>query len=242
MTRAQQSSRPNRNRGILADEIEWNEYPRIIPGEYRAYCKWGKHYRDPGFSRWTCLLRWDALSADLLSVLACVPQWFALGERDKPYASRRGKYLPEWIRANGGPPVRKDRLSPNVFVRRFARVEIRDTDGPAPYSVVSRIIEWETGLPGHSISKSHSQARLSPTSAGSGACGQQLAVIKASALAGVEGAITPANTHRAGLPVSGSPVKGSSPFEQGRKQRIEYPPPQFIPNVINHLERGVTKP
>jgi hypothetical protein len=192
------------------DAIEWKDYPRIVPGEYRAYCKWGKHYRDPGFSRWTCLLRWDALTTDLVCVLACVPQWFALGARAKPQASRRGKYLPEWIRANGGPPARKDRLSPNVFLRRLARVEIRDSKGPAPYSVVHRIIEWETGAPGHSISKSHSQGRLTSSSADREACGERLADFEASALAGVEGEITPANTQGAGVPVSGSPVKGSS--------------------------------
>ena len=154
-----QQEGPARKRRADSDAIEWKDYPRIAPGEYRAYCKWGKQYRDPGFHCWRCLLRWDVLTEDLLRVLACVPLWFALGAGDKPHASRRGKYLPEWIRANGGPPARGDRLSPRVFVGRLARVEVGDTEGPAPYSVVRRIIEWETGLPGHSVSKSHSQGR-----------------------------------------------------------------------------------
>ena len=158
MIRAQQDG-PARKRRADSAAIEWKDYPRITPGEYRAYCKWGKQYRDPGFHGWRCLLRWDVLTEDLLRVLACVPLWFALGAGDKPHASRRGKYLPEWIRANGGPPVRGDRLSPKVFVGRLARVEVGDTEGPAPYSVVRRIIEWETGFPGHSVSKSHSQGR-----------------------------------------------------------------------------------
>ncbi len=140
-----------------SDAIEWKDYPRIAPGKYRAYCKWGKQYRDPGFRRWLCLLRWDVLTDDLLRVIASVPLWFPLGAGDKPHASRRGKYLPEWIRANGGPPARRDRLSPGVFLQRFARVEIGDTEGPAPYSVVRKIIEWETGCSGHSVNKSHSQ-------------------------------------------------------------------------------------
>jgi hypothetical protein len=148
-----------RNGRTDSDAIEWKDYPRIVPGEYSAYCKWGKQYRDPGFRRWLCLLRWDVLSEDLVRVIACVPQWFPLGSRDKPRASRRGKYLPEWIRANGGPPARRDRLSPGVFVHRMARVEIGDTEGPAPYSVVRRIVDWETGPPGHSVSKSTSQGR-----------------------------------------------------------------------------------
>jgi len=69
----------------------------------------------------------------------------------------------EWVRANGRPPSRGDRLSPRVFTRRMARVEVGDTDpekSPVPYSVVRRIVSWETGtFPGHSVSKSHSQGR-----------------------------------------------------------------------------------
>ena len=142
------------------DEIEWRAYARIPPGEYFANCYWAKRYRDPGMKRWTCLLRWDVLSGDLLNTIArCVPLWFALGDGDKPRASRRGKYLPEWVRANGGPPGRGDRLSPNVFTRRVARVEVGDTGSLIPYSVVKRIIHWETGPACHSVSKSTSQGR-----------------------------------------------------------------------------------
>ena len=192
---------------VNSDAIDWNDYPQIAPGEYRAYCKWGKQYRDPGFRRWLCLLRWDLLTDDLGRVIASVPQWFPLGSRDKPRASRRGKYFPEWIRANGGPPVRKDRLSPGVFVYRMARVEIGDTEGPAPYSVVRRIIEWETGSRGHSVSKSHSQGRpvLSPVE--SEAFERCLSHSGASALAGVEGEHTPAHTQGAGESETASPPK-----------------------------------
>jgi hypothetical protein len=143
--------------------IEWRECPRIQPGTYLAYCKWATRYRDPAFQRWTCLLIWDVLKDDLLTVIATIPWWLPLGTREKPWASRRGKYLPEWVRANGGPPVRGDRLSPRVFTRRMARVEVGDTDptkSPVPYSVVKKIVRWETGSgAGHSVSKSHSQGR-----------------------------------------------------------------------------------
>jgi hypothetical protein len=64
--------------------IEWKEYPRIPPGEYQAYCRWGKHYRDPGFHRWLCLLRWDVFADGLSHLIACVPQFFPLGGGDKP--------------------------------------------------------------------------------------------------------------------------------------------------------------
>jgi hypothetical protein len=144
-------------------EIEWRDYPRIQPGSYFAYCRFAKHYRDRGFRRWTCLLHFDVFSDDLLSSLGCVPCWLNLSDGEKPYARRRGKYFAEWIRANGIAPTRGDRLSPRVFVGRMARVEIGDTDptkSPAPYSVVRKILSWETGgVPGHSVIKSHSQGR-----------------------------------------------------------------------------------
>jgi len=108
-------------------------------------------------------MRWDVLKDDLLTVIATIPMWIPLGCREKPTASRRGNYLKEWVRANGEPPKRGDRLSPHVFTRRMARVEVGDTDpkkSPAPYSVVQRILSWETGaFPCHSVSKSHSQGR-----------------------------------------------------------------------------------
>jgi len=148
-----------------SDPIEWKDHPRIAPGEYRAYCSWGKQYWDRAFRGWRCMLRWEVLSDDLLRKIARLPMWFALGTGDKPCASRRGKYFPEWVRANGAPPLRNDRLSPIVFVHRMARVQAGDTEGPAPYSVIKRIIEWETGSPGHSVNKSTSQG--GPISTGS---------------------------------------------------------------------------
>jgi hypothetical protein len=152
---------PAGNRRANSETIDWAEYARIVPGEYLAHCYWSKRYRDPGFKRWTCLLRWNVLSEDAQRIIAkCVPLWFALGEGDNPKASRRTKYLKEWVRANGQPPTTGDRLSPNVFTRRIARVEIGDADSPVPYSVVRRIIQWETGPCRHSVSKSTSQERL----------------------------------------------------------------------------------
>jgi len=140
--------------------IEWRDYDRVEPGIYPAYCRWAKHYKDPGFKRWTCLLRFDLLSADLLRVLACVPFWMNLGAGEKPNAGRRKRYFLEWVRANYGPPMRSDRLSPKVFTGRMAQVEIGDTKGDAPYSVVRKILSWKTGgIPGHSVIKSHSQGR-----------------------------------------------------------------------------------
>jgi len=151
-------SRYNRQNG-QDDSIDWKPYERITPGEYPAYCAWAKRYRDPGLHRWTCLLRFDVYSDAFQLIARSVPLWFSLGGGEKPRASRRGKYLPEWVRANGAPPGKGDRLSPNVFARRFARVEVGDTNSSVPYSVVRRIIVWETGFSGHSVSKSTNQDR-----------------------------------------------------------------------------------
>jgi hypothetical protein len=152
---------PTKTRGDDADElIEWKAYPRIRPGEYRAYCSSAARYWDPGMRRWTCLLRWDVFENDVFHPIAqSVPLWLSLGDGEKPRASRRGKYLKEWARAYGAAPEPKNRLSPRVFTRRIARVEIGDTESPAPYSVVKKIIEWETGYQCHVVCKSTNQVR-----------------------------------------------------------------------------------
>jgi hypothetical protein len=192
------------------DRIEWDDYPRIKPGEYRAYCVWGKQYQDRAFRRWVCLLRWDVFSDDLSHILARVPFWLSLGNRNKPHASRRGKYLSEWIRANSGPPSRNDRLSPQVFLHRFARVEIGDTEGKAPYSAVKRIVAWETGSSGHSVSKSHSQGRQVLTPREREASKESLSGSCSSALAGVEGEIHSSTHPRGGRSEqSGRPSKAA---------------------------------
>jgi len=140
--------------------IEWEDYPRIRSGEYSAYGVWARKYRDPAFKRWTCLLRFDVLRENRIDVIARIPMWLALGSGDVPRASRRSRYLREWVDANGGPFSRGDRLSPQVFVHRMARIEVGDTTkGPVPYSVVKKILRWETGFPCHSVNKSDSQGQ-----------------------------------------------------------------------------------
>jgi hypothetical protein len=101
---------------------------------YRAYSAVAKFHYDKSIGRWVCFVRWDVLT-DELEVIARVPLWWNLGDGESPRAGRRSKYFKEWVRANGGPPVRGDRLSPNVFRRRMARVEIGDTGGRAGMGV-----------------------------------------------------------------------------------------------------------
>ena len=75
---------PQKSRARAEPEIEWQDYPLIQSREYPAYCRFAKRYRDPGFRRWTCLLRFDVLSDDLLTVIATVPYWLSLGSQEKP--------------------------------------------------------------------------------------------------------------------------------------------------------------
>lgn len=145
--------------------IEWAEYPRLELGTYSAYCHFAKIYFDHHFKRWTCLLRFELRSDDLLRVIAPrVPMWLNLGSSAKPQAPRRSRYFKEWVKANSGDsPAKRDSLLPRIFIRRMARVEIGDTKGPAPYSVVRKILCWDTGgSVGHEVNKSHSQVRPVP--------------------------------------------------------------------------------
>ena len=194
--------------------IQWRDYPLIQSREYPAYCRSAKRYRDPQYKRWTCLLRWDVLTDDLLTVIATIPMWIPLGCKETPRASRRGNYLKEWVRANGGPPVRSDRLSSRVFTRRMARVEVGDTDpkkSPVPYSVVRRIVSWETGgISGHSVSKSHSQGRqrLKAKRQRFPESDWQICELRPEPGSRV---VTNSSSHpRGGRSVRGSPVKGKS--------------------------------
>jgi hypothetical protein len=141
-----QEQGPTRKRRSVP-EIEWRDYPRIVPGEYFGYCKSARQYRDPGYQRWTCLLLWDVFSEIGGDVRATIPLWLSLGNRMNPRATTRGNYLKTWVIANDGPPKRRDRISPRVFLRRMARVEIGDCASIIPYSVVKRIVRWETGKP-----------------------------------------------------------------------------------------------
>jgi hypothetical protein len=142
-----------RKRGEAHDDaIEWKDYPRIPSGEYAAYCAWAGKYQDPGYKRWTCLLLFDVFRESFTEIIARIPMWLSLGSGKRATASRRGKFLPEWVRANGAPPVRADRLSARVFAHRMCTVEVGDTlHGPVPYSVVKKIISWDTG--GNSVNK-----------------------------------------------------------------------------------------
>jgi hypothetical protein len=89
-----------------------------------------------------------------MSILGRLTLFLNLGSEDRPHATRRKKYWRAWELANGGPPQRSDRMSPRVFTKRYAVVRVADTTkdarqqavaGDHAYSVVTEVLEWETG-------------------------------------------------------------------------------------------------
>jgi hypothetical protein len=175
-------------------EVEFRYVPRLEPGTYRAYCRSARIYRDRVYQRWVCAVQFDVLAENNDEVLGRLTWFLNLGNWDKPNASRRSRYWQAWSKANGGPPQRRDRLSPRVFSGRIALVEVGDTiknckqqpvAGANSYSVVRDVKEWQTG---------HHQERVAGDTDGS------------SARAGVVGRST--QPHPKGGRTNGSPVKG----------------------------------
>jgi hypothetical protein len=135
-------------------EITWTHIPRLDPGEYPAYSRSAKIVWDGHYKRWYCAVQFDVLSEDLAEIRAELTWFLNMGDREKPHAGRRGNYWQAWTTANGGPPPRRDRLSPRVFTRRYARVGVADTTKNFKqttvaenmvYSVVRQIVRWESG-------------------------------------------------------------------------------------------------
>lgn len=137
-------------------EISWRSYDRIAPGEYVGFCRTADTYLDSQWKRWVCRIQWTVFDDSRLNKLADLTKFFNLGEGQKPRAtSRRSHYRQAWIAANGGQsPTRSSRMEPTIFVRRFARIEVADVEkdfhqmvlsGDQVYSVVRRILYWETG-------------------------------------------------------------------------------------------------
>lgn len=135
-------------------QITHDDYARIAPGKYRAYCRAARIYFDPGYRKWLCVLRWDIFDPTGFKAIARVPQWLYIGRRQ--HCTRRSQFWREYCRANGGPPARQDRMGTSVFMRRIASVLVRDTKRPelkvgepplphSPYSVVEQVLSYETG-------------------------------------------------------------------------------------------------
>ena len=139
---------------VTEPEIGWSPADRIEPGEYPAYSSSEKISSDPQFRRWVCAVQFDVLDASLTRVLARLTWFLNLGARDKPHAGRRSNYWRAWTVANSKPPARRDRVTPQVFVRRQARVTVADTEQDhrqrpvtesSRYSVVREVLKWHSG-------------------------------------------------------------------------------------------------
>jgi hypothetical protein len=139
-----------------AVDISFTYVPRIEAGEYPAYSREAKLYRDRQYRRWVCAVQFDILDSSLINTIAQLTWYLNLGSGERPRASRRSNYWSAWVRANGGPPKRSDRLSQQIFGGRHAMGEVADTTkthnagaiGPnQSYSVVRSVIEWRTGGP-----------------------------------------------------------------------------------------------
>ena len=145
-------SQPNQS-----EVIDFDVYDRIEPGEYLAYCREAKLKRNPRYGQWTVFLLWDVLTPDG-EMIAAVRRWIYIGARaGKPHVGRGTDFWNWWVQANDGhPPTRTDRMTPRIFEKRLARVMIADSQPPrprrgeaarphVPYSIVRRVLSWETG-------------------------------------------------------------------------------------------------
>lgn len=137
-------------------DISWDFISRIEPGRYPGRSRSAKVYRDKQFKRWVCAVQFDILDSSLMEVVGRLTWYLNLGTRERPHAGRRGNYWAAWVTANGGPPKRRDRLSPRVFEGRYARVRVEDTTKnhrqehigiQDAYSVIRSVVQWETGGP-----------------------------------------------------------------------------------------------
>jgi len=139
-------------------DIDFDVYDRIDPGEYLAYCREATLKRNPRYGQWTVFLLWDVFSPNGMTKIATVRRWIYIGTRgDKPHVGRGTDFWNWWVQANDGhPPTRADRMTPRIFTKRMARVEVTDSGPPKarkgeapkphnPYSIVKRVLSWETG-------------------------------------------------------------------------------------------------
>lgn len=100
-------------------EIFWTFTPSIKTGEYPAYCRTAKVYRDGQFKRWVCAVQFDVLDSSLIHVLARLTWYLNLGSRDKPTPAGAGTLLVGQFRCTPSSPESATMLS-QVFSRSTA--------------------------------------------------------------------------------------------------------------------------
>jgi len=170
------------------------------------------------------MLSFDILTDNLLDVIARhVPLFFNLGSGEHPKPNRRRMFYYAWTVANGAPPARSDRMPLNVFVHRMATVTVRDTARSfqdakraiAPYSVIAKILEWETGASDvHLINRSADQGRHHSKPLGRKLCGDAIGENKPLTLGSkgsLESALAGVENHNTAQGAANAAVKGILP-------------------------------
>src|ERR1700731_930562 len=133
-------------------DIEFDSWPRITPGPYRAYGRKASVYFDKRIRRWVCIVLFDVLNDSLQKVEGLA--WFLnLGRGERPRAGNTSNYYAAWVKANDGKrPLRQDRMTPQIFTRRYCTIVVADTkknckqeavSGEGCYSTITGIESWE---------------------------------------------------------------------------------------------------
>ncbi len=125
------------------------EYPLVAPGRLTLQCVGARIYRHAGLpdSPWKCELQFRDGFGEL-SIFG----FFHLGCGDESHAGRTSRYWSAWTLANGGPPRKRQVMSPRVFKGRWFVVDVETVTKkgkgakaePLPehmrYSVVRKIV------------------------------------------------------------------------------------------------------
>jgi hypothetical protein len=98
-----------------------NTYPRVPQGRYQARCTAVKLYRDPRFG-WKIRLEFF-----LISNFTYVYGFYNGGHKDHPRFGRGSRYRRDWSMVNGGPPKKRQRLTPRIFLDKIFEVQVGDT-------------------------------------------------------------------------------------------------------------------
>lgn len=151
---AGESPRRKRDKAVVpihaAPPLVWQgaEYPRLDPGiqlvravSYQGP-EWVRRY-----NRWSLRIEFA-----LVATPGSVSAFFNMGSNPEgPHIGRQSRYWRVWTLANGGPPLRGQSMSPDVFLDdQFFRVSIadatQDSNGKtkADAEVYSRITEFHS--------------------------------------------------------------------------------------------------
>ena len=135
------------------------QYSRIPPGEYEGICF--KTKKGPGYGDLPRLYLFFRIQGGEYHGT----ELFMVCTHGSRKFSPRTKYYLQWSLANGGPPVKGQRLSPKAFLNKLYLIQVRDTKRKhkggrvmadfMQYSVVDTIIEPLTGIPDRSTTPSH---------------------------------------------------------------------------------------